>query len=52
VVTGAELARDNRQRAWRVVTAVTTILGVAGLCVIVTVPLAKLLITGFQKTSH
>jgi hypothetical protein len=33
------------------VTAVT-ILGIVGLCVIVTVPLAKLLITGLQKTRH
>jgi hypothetical protein len=40
----------NRQRAWRVVTTVTTILGIAGFCVIVTVPMAKLLITGSWKT--
>jgi len=31
---------------------VTTILGIASLCVIVAVPLAKLLVTGFQKTRH
>jgi hypothetical protein len=29
---------------------VGTIVGIAALCVIVTVPLAKLLLTGFQKT--
>jgi hypothetical protein len=28
---------------------VTTILGIAGLCVIVTVPLAKLMITGSRR---
>jgi len=52
VLASAGLARDNHQRAWRVVTAVATILGIAGLCVIVTVPLAKLLITGFQETGR
>jgi hypothetical protein len=46
----ADLHGDNRQRAWRVVAAVGTIAGIAALCVIVTVPLAKMLITGFQKT--